>query len=135
MLYNFTNGVDGGEPLAGVIEGKTAGTLFGTTWFGGNYDLGTVFELTQNGSTYTETTLHSFAGKDGTHPAQLGNLIADKKGALYGTTYQGGSGNCMGNGNGCGVVFKVTRSAADCINATTSGHSPRVEPVADPPHR
>ena len=47
----------------------------------------------------TETVLYNFqAGQDGAHPGV--GVVADAAGALYGTTYQGGS-----NGN----VFKLSR--------------------------
>jgi uncharacterized repeat protein (TIGR03803 family) len=52
-----------------------------------------------------ETVLYSFTGgSDGAQP--IARLIADKEGALYGTTGYGGSG-CQQTG-GCGTVFKLT---------------------------
>ena len=68
---------------------------------GGASDLGTVYELDAAG---TLTLLHSFAGPDGRYP--IGGLIRDAQGNFYGTTEQGGSGDC--NGSGCGTVWKVT---------------------------
>ena len=54
-----------------------------------------------------ETVLHSFTdGADGGSP--WAGLIMDKAGNLYGTTLQGGDLKCArGNGQGCGVVFKL----------------------------
>jgi hypothetical protein len=52
----------------------------------------------------TETVLYSFkGGTDGTQP--MGDLQVGANGVLYGTTYQGGGGDCSG---GCGVVFQLT---------------------------
>jgi hypothetical protein len=54
-----------------------------------------------------ETVLWSFSGSDGFGPAA--GVIADERGALYGTTQIGGAVNsplCFGSG--CGVVFKLT---------------------------
>ena len=51
--------------------------------------------------------------KDGFYPN--GGLALDTTGALYGTTYSGGSGNCIG---GCGVIFALRRSAAAVWNET-----------------
>jgi uncharacterized repeat protein (TIGR03803 family) len=45
VLYNFTNGDDGGFPLAGVIL-DSSGDLYGTTYRGGNQRSGVVFKLT-----------------------------------------------------------------------------------------
>ncbi len=48
---------------------------------------------------WTETVLRSFPGGFGPHEP-LAGLIFDMKGALYGTTYEGGASNE-------GTVFKV----------------------------
>ena len=51
----------------------------------------------------TERVLYSFqGGSDGINPTT--SLIADSAGNLFGTTTDGGSGNCDG---GCGVVFEL----------------------------
>ena len=44
VLYSFTGGADGSEPIAGVIR-DSAGNLYGTTNAGGKYHLGVVFKL------------------------------------------------------------------------------------------
>ena len=44
VLHNFTGGVDGGTPVAGVI-GDAAGNLFGTAQYGGEKLGGVVFQL------------------------------------------------------------------------------------------
>ena len=92
VIYNFTGGVDGGFPLAALIADQS-GALYGTTTLGGLYNNGAVFKLTPPGkgqTNWTETTIWSFAGGtfDGSYP--IAGLIADKTGALYGTTYSGG---------------------------------------------
>jgi len=53
-------------------------------------------------------TLYMFrGGKDGSTP--MSGLVFDSSGALYGETYVGGSGTCLGQG--CGVIFKLTPNA------------------------
>jgi uncharacterized repeat protein (TIGR03803 family) len=44
VLYTFTGGADGAAPYSGVIRDK-AGNLYGTTYSGGAYQKGTIFEL------------------------------------------------------------------------------------------
>ena len=101
MLYSFNfNGTDGADPAAGLIF-DAAGNLYGTTYGGGTYDWGTVFELTPAaGGGWTEKVLYSFlGGADGFFPAA--DLIFDAAGNLYGTT---GYGGAYDNG----TVFELT---------------------------
>jgi uncharacterized repeat protein (TIGR03803 family) len=108
ILYSF-NGTNGSQPYAGLIF-DTAGNLYGTTYYGGTYNYGTVFELTPSyHGRWTEKVLHSFNynSTDGYYP--VGGLIFDASGNLYGTTSFGGSGACNdGESGGCGTVFELT---------------------------
>lgn len=102
VLYRFRGyPTDGAFPYAGLLA-DNVGRLFGTTFEDQSMSYGTVFELIPSGTRYNESILHRFVGgADGGFP--WGDLIADTKGALYGTTFQGG-----GPGNGFGTVFKLT---------------------------
>jgi len=61
VLYNFTGGTDGGNPYSRLTS-DSAGNFYGTTFYGG-FGLGTVFELSPNGSGgWNETTLYTFTG-------------------------------------------------------------------------
>jgi uncharacterized repeat protein (TIGR03803 family) len=103
VLYHFGSGEDGSLPVAGVIA-DTAGNLYGTTAYGGDFNSGTVFKLDKTGK---ETVLYNFTGgADGALP--VAGLVRDAAGNLYGTAYFGGDSgsNCSGVG-GCGVVFKI----------------------------
>jgi uncharacterized repeat protein (TIGR03803 family) len=94
------------------------GHLYGTSYWGGAYNAGTVFKLTpqvgpcENAACYWRVgDLHDFAsGTDGGLPG-AGDLIWDQQGNIYGTTSWGGhtSFNCNG-GNGCGTVYQLTPS-------------------------
>jgi len=119
ILQRF-HGLNGLNPFAGLTFG-TDGALYGTTSAGGStqacgfyYDgCGTVFKLTPSGrSRYRESVIHNFVESDGEGP--FGGVIFDNKGALYGTTGEGGSGTCSGS-TGCGTVFKLTRSGSGYI--------------------
>ncbi len=107
ILHAFAGGADGDSPSSGLVM-DSSGALYGTTWYEGsgcasNQLCGTAYKLTPTPSGYTKTELHTFlGGSDGAAPE--GNLLLDKSGALYGTTYFGGGG-C---GDGCGTVFKLT---------------------------
>jgi uncharacterized repeat protein (TIGR03803 family) len=102
VLDDFgSNNPDGKEPFGGLIADR-AGNLYGTTWAGGVYGWGTVFELSPprpGHSGWTETLLHSFEKySDG---AELnGPLIMDAAGNLYGAAVEGGHNNG-------GTVFRL----------------------------
>jgi hypothetical protein len=103
VLYAFTGGSDGSAPQAGLVFDKV-GTLFGTTWRGGNlaacgFGCGTVLALTpESTGPWKETVLHAFAGNDGDLPHST--LVIDAAGNLYGTTLGGGI-------PGSGVAFEI----------------------------
>ena len=61
VLYSFTGGEDGKEPLAGLIF-DAKGNLYGTTFLGGGANGGVVFKLNSKNE---ETVLWSFGGGDG----------------------------------------------------------------------
>jgi uncharacterized repeat protein (TIGR03803 family) len=117
VLYNFTGGADGAIPGPLTVVG--ADKLFGATNHGGDTSActflqpflgcGVVFEFTP--STATETVLHTFTGppNDGDVGPSFDSVIVDQ-GALYGTTYYGGNGQCSDNGEvvGCGTVYTLT---------------------------
>ena len=103
VLYSFSGGIDGGNPVAGVII-DNRGRLLGTASTGGSGPLsgGVIFRLdppAHEGNPWTETVLHSFGGPDGFRP--LGRLVRRENG-LYSTTSAGGL-------NGTGTVFVLTQ--------------------------
>src|ERR1022692_1620053 len=134
VIYSFTGqGGDGANPEAGLVLSPKSGVLYGTTNAGGTAGYGTVFSLTPvAGGTWTEKVLYSFAGApsgcgttgnpacDGANPLgaltlssgnpacdganPLGALTLSSSGALYSTTYGGGS-------VGWGTVFQLTQAA------------------------
>jgi len=68
VLYNFQGGADGCNPETLLRAGPNAGTLVGSTDFGGSADLGTVFLLTEKGGVWNESVQHVFTGADGCYP-------------------------------------------------------------------
>ncbi|MGA7078905.1 MAG: choice-of-anchor tandem repeat GloVer-containing protein [Terriglobales bacterium] len=104
ILYNFGSQTGDGEyPVGGVIF-DTNGNLYGTTYFGGAYYDGTVFELTAAG---TEKILYTFGSQTGDGIYPYATPIFDNNGNLYGTTPHGGDFECEAP-YGCGTVFKLT---------------------------
>ena len=94
VLYVFQGGSDGVSPFGAMIK-DTKGH-YGTTYYGGTNNAGTVFKLARDG---TESVLYSFTGgSDGANPQT--DLIADAAGNLYGTASAGGASSC-------GTVFKI----------------------------
>lgn len=103
-LYAFKDQPDGALPYGSVVS-DGLGNLYGTTYYAGAFDMGTVYRLSLMNGIWAETGVYSFkGGADGSSP--ISSLVADGKGNFYGTTSAGGSTSC-----GCGVIFKMTRSA------------------------
>jgi len=120
VLYGFKgvrNGAqfgDGANPNGGlVLDDK--GTIFGTTFFGGNNEkgkcqggnggtgCGTVFMLqppTTKGGVWTEKVIHRFDAQNGSNPSA--GIVFDGKGDLYGATSAGPK-------NGYGLVFELKK--------------------------
>ncbi len=105
VLHNFGFGNDGKYPQAGLIA--VSDVLYGTTAGGGTYPkrsgtcfgystCGTIFKISEFGQ---ERVLWRFQGfPDGANPQ---DALTDVNGALFGTTYWGGSGGSYG------TVFRI----------------------------
>lgn len=95
---------DGGQPWAGLVEGKD-GNFYGTTIEYGSTHGGTIFKISPAG---TLTPLYSFCAQpncaDGESPAAP--LVQASDGNFYGTTLFGGNPIC--GPDGCGTIFKIT---------------------------
>lgn len=123
-VYNFTGGLDGGNPASPIVF-DSAGNAYGTTVIGGESNCGTVFQLTPgSGGQWQQTVLHSFdCFGEGKNP--YGGVTLDSQGNLYGTTAAGGS-NGICAGDGCGVVYKLSRSGSGWVETVlySFGDSP-----------
>ncbi len=102
-LYTF-QGLDGDSPL-GDLAMDQSGDLYGSTSGGGSRypgGNGVAFELTPSNGGWSESILYNFPDvSDGLGP---NGVTLDAVGNIYGTTSNGGSGNC---GNGCGTVYQL----------------------------
>jgi uncharacterized repeat protein (TIGR03803 family) len=112
-IFNFDI-TDGWIPLGRVVFGP-GGSMFGTTWEGGNtlncfeFGCGVVYNIrpprtacNSSNCPWTGTAILSFDAYSGERP-DLVDPVFDQAGNLYGTATTGGSSNI-------GVVFKLTRS-------------------------
>ena len=101
-IYSFMGQPDAGFPYGGLVF-DAAGNLYGTTYYDGANNLGSVYELSPRATgEWAETVLYSFtAGTDGN--SSIGNLVFDTAGNLYGTTSEGGA-------SGIGTIFKLTNN-------------------------
>jgi uncharacterized repeat protein (TIGR03803 family) len=96
-LYAFgTVSNDGNFSSAGLVQGSD-GNFYGTTYFGGTIDDGTVFRISPSGS-YTNLYSFNSSPNDGSKP--LAGLVQGSDGNFYGTTTFGGI-------NDNGTVFKA----------------------------
>lgn len=96
ILHTF-KGNDGSNSFGSLVQGAD-GNLYGTTFGGGRYEGGTIFEITPTG---TFKLLHSFRidNSEGNAPATGLTLAPD--GTFVGVTYGGGK-------FGSGTAFKMT---------------------------
>jgi uncharacterized repeat protein (TIGR03803 family) len=91
VLYSFMSTPDGASPFAGLTW-DPEGNLYGTT-YGGGKGVGTVYELSPNGSGgWNESVIYSFCAQpscaDGAHPD---GQVQATNGDLYATTENGGA--------------------------------------------
>jgi uncharacterized repeat protein (TIGR03803 family) len=101
IVHTFA-GSDGQSPQASLSIDKK-GNLYGTTYDGGSFDDGTIFEISSSGGF---SLIHSFSGSGGEFPEA--NVLLDKKGNIFGTTSSGGSLSA-------GTVFETTSDGAETV--------------------
>src|SRR5207247_4481926 len=94
---------DGKAPWGGTVVASDA-ALYGTTHDGGSNGLGTIFKMNQDGSGYR--VLYNFTGAAGDASSPAAGLFEADDGALYGTTWYGGS-------TWNGTVFRVNRDGSN----------------------
>jgi uncharacterized repeat protein (TIGR03803 family) len=108
LLYRFSDGSDGANPMAGLVF-DAHGDLYGTAYRGhGGSQYGDVFRLRPRGKRgpWALSVLYGFSGSlDAAQPNA--SLVFDRSGNLYSTSPLGGTGTGCGTG-GCGTVYEVS---------------------------
>jgi len=89
LRFFVSSGIEGYLPVGAPVEGP-GGLLYSTTYFGGSNDVGTVYSINKDGSGFTWLYNFKWPGPYGEQPNA--HLIRGSDGALYGTTFVGGSG-------------------------------------------
>jgi uncharacterized repeat protein (TIGR03803 family) len=124
ILHSFSgdlvDSVDGDNPVAGLVLGKD-GNFYGTTFSGGQHNVGTLFKMTPAG---VLTLVHSFSG--GSAGGFGGNLasggdptsspILGSDGNFYGMTRYGGAYDE-------GAVYRVTPAGVETLLHSFSGNN------------
>jgi uncharacterized repeat protein (TIGR03803 family) len=119
VLHTFTGGKDGSGPQ-GTLMMDNAGNLFGSAIKGGDFDNGTVFEITKSGRF---KRLYSFTGgADGRSPN--GGLVQDPEGNIYGTTQLGPRQFFLG------TIFKLSPARVLTVLHSFKGLEDGAVPVA-----
>lgn len=86
LMHSFSGTPDDGNLPASRLRVGSDGNLYGVTFYGGYFDLGTFYRITPAGAL---TVLHSFAGDvDGRGPNS--SLLVTSDGDFFGTTVSGG---------------------------------------------
>jgi uncharacterized repeat protein (TIGR03803 family) len=112
VLHSFAGGTtDGAGPSSANLVQGSDGAFYGTTYRGGASDVGTVFNVSADGSLFS--LLHSFTVREGN---PYGGLVHGADGAFYGTTSQGGAA-------GVGTVFKIMANGSLSILHNFGGGS------------
>src|SRR5271165_1371463 len=99
-IASFNPYPSGETPKSNVVF-DSQGDLFGTTYNGGYYGAGTVYEIVHG--TNTITTVANFDNVHGAHPT--GDVVLDDNGNLFGTTSGGGA-------NQVGTIFEIVKGTS-----------------------
>jgi len=105
VLHDFTAGLDGIYPYAGLSIDRNGTTLYGTSSEGSADDGGAAYKLTLKNGSWVFVPLYSFGDVNGEGVGPLARPILGPNGSLYGTT-SGGPNGC----GGCGTVYNLRPS-------------------------
>jgi uncharacterized repeat protein (TIGR03803 family) len=119
VLHEFDGAKGGSRPYFADLVQASDGNFYGTTFFGGSNNSGTVFRIDSSGNF---SVMHEFDGAGGGAYPYSG-LIQSGDGSLFGTTYSGGS-------SAAGTVYKLELSGNFIVLHSFEGGSGGSSPVA-----
>lgn len=124
IVHAFSDTIGGtsdGRFATSLIQDKE-GNFYGTTYEGGSFNHGTVFEI--DAASGTEKVLYSFGGLPNDTQGLPTSLIQASDGNFYGTTAVGGPAGTSGQ------VFKMTREGVVTLLYQLDGKVDGAEPRA-----
>ena len=109
-LISFPDSNTGSYPYAALVPGSD-GNFYGTTYIGGDNQLGSVFQIAPNGNL---TKVISLTGTSGFYPGAnpQGPVVQGTDGNFYGTTVNGGTYNK-------GTVFRLSLPLSPVFQSIT----------------
>jgi uncharacterized repeat protein (TIGR03803 family) len=114
--FGFTSSFYSGDYTNGPLVQSSVGLLYGTTFYGGADDLGSIFNVSP--STRKITTMFSFDGTNGQNPEA--GLIQASDGNFYGAT--------LAHYNG-GTAFRISAEGKFTVLHTFTGGSDGANPI------
>lgn len=124
IMHHFSGQPRDGRACYGALVQGLDGFLYGTTYYGGLADLGTVFRVDTNGGNYS--VIRSFAaGAGGNQP--FAGLTFGTNGSMYGVTRLGGA-------NDAGAVFRMNTDGSGYVvlHSFASQVGDGAQPLAPP---
>jgi uncharacterized repeat protein (TIGR03803 family) len=116
VIHQFTDGGDGGAPIAGLTVVTPGTKFYGSASDGGQAGGGTVFQLQLKNSSWILTPLYTFSFPNEDSIGPNSRVLVGPDGSLYGTTYSQGVVGCFGN-FGCGLVYRLRPPLTVCTSA------------------
>jgi uncharacterized repeat protein (TIGR03803 family) len=113
VLHSFLGSTqkDGYLPQAG-LSFDTAGNLYGTTYQGGEFNVGSVFQLKPSKTSWKYSVIHSFDNQNAGAYYPLGGITQGADGYYYGTTYYGG------NAYNAGTIYRLFQARNSWVAQT-----------------
>jgi uncharacterized repeat protein (TIGR03803 family) len=113
VIHYFQGGMEDGYGPGGPLSFDAQGRLYGMTPGGGEFGLGTIFQLTPTlAGPWDEVIIHDFSGGEDGGGASKARLLIEGNGDIYGVATVGGL-------YGVGTVFRLSPAAGGGFDYAT----------------